>query len=91
MPQLACRMKDRIQPFERQLALQELRALTNGPVVPVDGDDATASVFNGHYRRQRLRAARHAGVLAFNRRLRERGDSANTERGHFRLCPHRQD
>ena len=45
MSPLTCRMKDRIQPFERQLALQELRALTNGPVVPVDGDDATASVF----------------------------------------------
>ena len=45
MPQLACRMKDCIRPFERQLALQELRALTKGPVVPVDGDDATASVF----------------------------------------------
>ena len=45
MPQLTCRMKECIQPFERQLALQELRALTEGPVVPVDGDDATASVF----------------------------------------------
>lgn len=38
-------MKEYIQPFERQLALQELRALTNAPVVPVDGDDATASTF----------------------------------------------
>ena len=38
-------MKEYIQPFERQLALQELRALTNAPVVPVDGDDTTASTF----------------------------------------------
>lgn len=45
MPQLTCRMKEYIQPFERQLALQELRALAKGPVVPVNGDDTTASVF----------------------------------------------
>ena len=45
MPQLACRMKEYIQPFERRLALQELRALAKGPVIPVDGDAATASVF----------------------------------------------
>lgn len=43
---LTCRMKEYIRPFERRLALQELRALTGGPVVPVDGDDATASVFS---------------------------------------------
>ena len=43
---LTCRIKEYIQPFERQLALQELRALTGGPVVPVDGDEATASTFS---------------------------------------------
>lgn len=42
---LTCRMKEYIRPFERRLALQELRALACGPVIPVDGDDATASVF----------------------------------------------
>lgn len=42
---LTCRMKEYIQPFERQLALQELRALTDAPIVPVDGDDATALIF----------------------------------------------
>ena len=46
MESLTCRMKEYIQPFERQLALQELRALTGAPVVPVDGDDATALTFS---------------------------------------------
>ena len=45
MDRLNCRMKEYIQPFERRLALQELRALAGGPVVPVDGDDDTASTF----------------------------------------------
>ena len=45
MDGLTCRIKEYIQPFERRLALQELRALVDGPVVPVDGDDATASTF----------------------------------------------
>lgn len=43
---LICRMKEYIRPFERRLALQELRALAGGPVVPIDGDDATASIFS---------------------------------------------
>ena len=43
---LTCRMKEHIRPFERRLALQELRALAGGPVVPVDGDDTTASTFS---------------------------------------------
>ena len=42
MDGLTCRMKEYIQPFERQLALQELRALAGGPVIPVGGNDATA-------------------------------------------------
>ena len=46
MDGLTCRIKKYIQPFERQLALQELRALADGPVVPVDGNDATASTFS---------------------------------------------
>ena len=46
MDGLTCRMKAYIQPFERRLALQELRALAHGPVVPVDGDDVTASTFS---------------------------------------------
>lgn len=45
MNELTCSVKPYIQPFERQLALQELRALANGPVVPLDGDDATARNF----------------------------------------------
>ena len=45
MNDLTCRMKRYIQPFERRLALAELRALAGDPVVPVDGDDATASTF----------------------------------------------
>ena len=45
MANLTCRIKDYIQPFERRLALQEMRALASGPVHPVDGDEATALVF----------------------------------------------
>ena len=46
MDGLTCRMKEYIRPFERRLALQELRALAGGSVVPVDGDEATASIFS---------------------------------------------
>ena len=42
---LTCRLKEHIQPFERRLALQELRALAGAPGVPVDGDETTASTF----------------------------------------------
>ena len=45
MTGLTCRLKEYIQPFERQLALQELRALASGPVVPIDGNETTASTF----------------------------------------------
>lgn len=45
MTPLTCRIKEYIQPFERRLALQELRALTGGSVSPVDGDESTASTF----------------------------------------------
>lgn len=46
MDRLICRIKEYIQPFERQLALQELQTLTDGPVVPVDGSDETALTFS---------------------------------------------
>lgn len=39
-------MKGYIQPFERRLALEELRALAGGDVVPVDGDADTARTFS---------------------------------------------
>ena len=45
MANLTCRIKEYIQPFERQLALQEMRALASGAVRPVDGDETTALVF----------------------------------------------
>ena len=46
MNTLTCRMKSFIQPFERELALQELRALAGGSVAPLDGDEASASLFS---------------------------------------------
>lgn len=46
MDTLICQMKDHIQPFERELALQELRALAMGTVTPLDGDYSTASTFS---------------------------------------------
>ena len=45
MVNLTCRMKQHIQPFERMLALKELRALSGSDVLPIDGDDATALTF----------------------------------------------
>ncbi len=45
MDGLVCKIKDYIQPFERHLALAELRALTRGPVTPLDGDNDTAIHF----------------------------------------------
>lgn len=46
MGTLTCTIKDYIQPFERRLALDELRALAPGKVHPADGDEATASTFS---------------------------------------------
>lgn len=46
METLTCQMKPFIQPFERELALAEMRALTGGPVEPLDGDEDSASVFS---------------------------------------------
>ena len=46
MDELTCQIKEYIQPFERRLALQELHALTDGPIVPIDGNDETASIFS---------------------------------------------
>ncbi len=45
MAGLICRIKEYIQPFERRLALAELRALVKEPVLPLDGNEATASIF----------------------------------------------
>ena len=45
MSDLRCRIKEYIQPFERKLALQELRALTESDAVAVDGNDETALTF----------------------------------------------
>ncbi|MYB35561.1 MAG: hypothetical protein F4X92_10710 [Gammaproteobacteria bacterium] len=39
-------MKDFIKPFERDLAIRELRALCRGPLLPLDGPMDTASVFS---------------------------------------------
>ena len=46
METLTCRIKGYIQPFERRLALQELRAQADCEVVPVDGDIETALTFS---------------------------------------------
>lgn len=43
---LTCKIKKYIQPFERRLALLELRALARTPVIPVDGDEETALTFS---------------------------------------------
>ena len=56
MNSLTCKIKDYIQPFERRLALDELRALAPGTMHPVDGDEATASTFS-------LTGAVNAGAL----------------------------
>ena len=76
MENLPCRVKERIQPFERRLALQELRALAGGPVVPVDGDDATASTFS-------VARAGDAGALrealAYWHSVGDRADGATTQ------------
>ena len=45
MSVIDCRIKGYIQPFERHLAIQELRALTAGEVVPIDGSWKTAKIF----------------------------------------------
>ena len=46
MDSLTCRIKEFIQPFERHLAIKEMRALVQGPVTPLDGDDSTALTFS---------------------------------------------
>ena len=59
MTSVICRIKDGIQPFERRLALEELRALAGCPMRPCDGDEATASAFilNGALKPAALRKA----------------------------------
>ena len=46
MRTVLCQIKDYIQPFERKLAIQELRALCRGPLSPLDGSEQTASIFS---------------------------------------------
>ena len=45
MESLTCTIKQYIQPFERRLAIQELKALSGSKVVPIDGNDDTALIF----------------------------------------------
>ena len=81
---LTCRMKEYIQPFERRLALQELRALAGGPVVPVDGDDATASTFTVAHVKD-VRALR--GSLAYWRSVGDDPEGLTTQlRGEATLA-----
>ena len=46
MDSLICHIKEFIQPFERYLAIKELEALAQGPVIPLDGDYSTAFTFS---------------------------------------------
>ncbi|TPI28463.1 hypothetical protein FJW08_20520 [Mesorhizobium sp. B3-2-1] len=43
---LSCRIKGHIQPFERVLALEELKVLSEGSIHPLNGDEATATLFS---------------------------------------------
>ena len=45
MSELTCQLKDHIQPFERELALRELRSLSANTVKPLNGNQDTATVF----------------------------------------------
>jgi DNA modification methylase len=45
MRNLTCQIKGYIQPFERQLALEELKALTSAIPIPIDADAGTALRF----------------------------------------------
>lgn len=46
MTTIQCRIKEFIQPFERDLALREMHALCSSPITPLDGTEETASVFS---------------------------------------------
>lgn len=46
MATVTCKIKEYIQPFERQLALAELRALSQDEPTPIDGSSGTASSFS---------------------------------------------
>ena len=46
MINLTCYIKEGIQPFERDLALRELRAVSRGMLRPIDGDVTTATAFS---------------------------------------------
>ena len=76
MDPLICRIKEYIQPFERRLALEELRALSGGTIVPVDGDDATASTFSAFHVND---AAALRGSLAYWRSIGDATDGLTTQ------------
>ena len=76
MDPLICRIKEYIQPFERRLALEELRALSGGTIVPVDGDDATASTFSAFHVND---AAMLRGSLAYWRSIGDATDGLTTQ------------
>lgn len=46
MNAISCRLKPYIQPFERRLAIEELRSLAGADPVPVDGAESSALVFS---------------------------------------------
>jgi len=57
MSRIECQMKDYIQPFERRLAMMELRALTGSDVIPTDSDEHSSFNFSidGGANTERLR------------------------------------
>ncbi len=57
MNPITCRLKPYIQPFERILAIEELKSLSGTHPIPVDGTEESALVFN-------VRSDRHPARLA---------------------------
>ncbi len=45
---VTCRIKDYIQPFERELAFREMQALCAGPLRPINGTRSSATLFDIH-------------------------------------------
>ena len=89
MSTVLCRIKDYIQPFERELALQELRALCPGSLRPVDGPEQTASLFsvaaNGsaHALRDGLTYWRSVGHADENLTRQVRGEATSLVGAHI--------
>ena len=86
MPTVHCQIKDYIKPFERELALRELRALCAGRLLPIDGSEQTASVFsieaNGSTEELRdgLTYWRSVGLAEEDITLQVRGEATSTSR-----------